>query len=277
MQTLKFLKRSIFGFFFIQILKTNSEFKLKILNLLLTLFVYQIKIEKYKSIYKIFDSKDEIFISNIFRLEKYFEGIRFRLNNLYEEYFLNQINFETGDKILDVGSNIGELAFYFSDKKVHYFAFEPSPYLNEALVCNLNLVSGSFLSYSTFDFPLSNQEKDTYYFLNDNFGDSSLENKKGYKKIKKTTKRLDQLIVERSKIKLLKIDAEGHELEVLEGSSLLLDNIEYIAVDAGFEKNNDTESTLAEVFNFLNFNNFKLVSDHMKRKTYLFKNKSIKN
>ena len=228
-------------------------------------------------IYKIFDSKDEIYISNIFRLEKYFDGIRFRLNNLHEEYFLNQINFEKGDTILDVGSNIGELAFYFSDKKVHYFAFEPSPYLNEALVCNLNLVSGSFLSYLIFDFPLSNQEKDTYYFLNDNFGDSSLENKKGYKKIEKTTKRLDQLIVERSKIKLLKIDAEGHELEVLQGSSLLLDNIEYIAVDAGFEKNNDTESTLAEVFNFLNFNNFKLVSDHRKRKTYLFKNKSIKN
>lgn len=34
---------------------------------------------------------------------------------------------------------------------------------------------------------------------------------------------------------------------------------------------------ISVLFNFLNFNNFKLVSDHRKRKTYLFKNKSIKN
>jgi FkbM family methyltransferase len=277
MNTLKFIKRSIFGFFFIQIAKINFGFKIKILNLLLALFLYQLKIEKDKSIYKIVDSKDEIYISNIYRLEKYFEGIRFRLDTLHDEYFLNQINFEEEDKIIDVGSNIGELAFYFCNKRVHFFAFEPSPSVNEALVYNLDMISSSFLSYSIFDFPLSDIGKETTYFLNDNFGDSSLENKKGSIEIKKTTKRLDQLITAKSKIKLLKIDAEGYELEVLKGSSLLLDYIEYIAVDAGFEKNNDSESTLAEVLKFLNSNNFKLISDHRNRKTYLFKNKCIKN
>jgi hypothetical protein len=60
-------------------------------------------------------------------------------------------------------------------------------------------------------------------------------------------------------------------LEVLQGSSGILEKIEYIAIDAGFEKGLQQDSTAPEVFTFLYQNNFVLV-DIGKNERYLFQN-----
>ena len=81
-------------------------------------------------------------------------------------------------------------------------------------------------------------------------------------------------------IKLLKIDAEGSELNVIIGAKNLLSNIEFISVDLGFE-NYDAEtkkyiSTLGPVVNYLFQNNFELLDTfRLTRKTYIFKNKKF--
>ena len=72
--------------------------------------------------------------------------------------------------------------------------------------------------------------------------------------------------------KLLKIDAEGHELEVLLGAKNTLSNIEYIAVDMGAEKGDKGENTVALVTNYLLSQNFGLVNFKENRTTGLFKN-----
>ena len=74
---------------------------------------------------------------------------------------------------------------------------------------------------------------------------------------------------------MLKIDAEGHELEVLKGSSSLLKNIKFISVDYGLEKGFNQDSTITEVTNFLFENNFYLYSANLERNVGLFKNKAI--
>ena len=72
---------------------------------------------------------------------------------------------------------------------------------------------------------------------------------------------------------MLKIDAEGHELEVLLGSKETLKKTEYICIDMGGEKGELKENTVSEVTNFLLDNNYKLINFNEHRVTGLFKNK----
>ena len=60
-------------------------------------------------------------------------------------------------------------------------------------------------------------------------------------------------------LKLLKLEAEGAEPEVIKGALNLLKNIEYIAADLGPERGFNQESTLKEVVNILLENNFEIV------------------
>ena len=76
-------------------------------------------------------------------------------------------------------------------------------------------------------------------------------------------------------IKLLKLEAEGYEPEVLMGSLKTLKNIQYISVDYGNERGVEQESTKVEVTNYLFNNNFELVADSKNRKIGLFQNRSF--
>ena len=68
------------------------------------------------------------------------------------------------------------------------------------------------------------------------------------KRLKTQTITLDSLTL--NKIKLLKIDAEGSEIEVLKGGINTLGKIEFIAVDMGPEKGLHSLNTVSEVTNF---------------------------
>ena len=74
------------------------------------------------------------------------------------------------------------------------------------------------------------------FYLNNNSGDSSLDNKSDNKIIVKT-KTLDFLLRDIKIIGLIKLEAEGHEPEVLEGSLEILKKTKYITVDVGPERN----------------------------------------
>ena len=76
-------------------------------------------------------------------------------------------------------------------------------------------------------------------------------------------------------MKLLKLEAEGAEPEVIRGSLNLLDNIEYIAADLGPERGFNKECTLKEVVNLLLENNFEIVEFKYPRVCLLFRNKKF--
>ena len=97
-------------------------------------------------------------------------------------------------------------------------------------------------------YSLSNKEEITNLYINSETGDSSLEffDTNQFEEVQ--TKKLDNFNFK--KIKLLKIDAEGHELEVLKGSVDTLKHIEFITVDMGAEKNDGNDNTVSSVVNF---------------------------
>ena len=89
-------------------------------------------------------------------------------------------------------------------------------------------------------------------------------------KIKVKTMKLDDFKIK--KIKLLKIDAEGYEPEVLSGSIETLKTTELVAVDFGPERGVDQNDTIIQVNNFLLDHGFKLTNFEINRITGLYKN-----
>ena len=77
------------------------------------------------------------------------------------------------------------------------------------------------------------------------------------------------------KIKLIKLEAEGFEPEILQGLKKYLNSVEYITVDCGFERGIKQESTIAECSNYLLKNNFKMINFGAPRMVTLFKNLDI--
>jgi hypothetical protein len=78
-----------------------------ILNIKSNYLLKATKIEN--NVYKLKQEDLELFFVHPSRLFKYKRGIRYRLNELKEKYFLSEIIFNDSDVIVDCGSNIGEL------------------------------------------------------------------------------------------------------------------------------------------------------------------------
>ena len=74
------------------------------------------------------------------------------------------------------------------------------------------------------------------------------------------------------RIKLIKLEAEGFEPEILQGLKKYLNYVEYITIDCGFERGVKQESTIAECANYLIKNNFKMIDFSLPRVVTLFKN-----
>ncbi len=252
--------------------------KLKVinfLNLLLFLFKKNIRIKKEGSFYLVYSESYKLYFYLLERLDIFLNGIEFRFKKLFNEYFLDLIDFEEGDIIVDCGAHLGEILYYFKDTKINYYAFEPSAKLCECIEKNIILNQNNFLSYKVVNKPLLDIEDKVTIYIRDETGDTSLEPDSFSKSSAVDSIRLDQYFKENTFIKLLKIDAEGFEYEVLKGAENLLSSIKFIAVDAGFEKSSNTLDTFSEVNKFLLSNGFNLENKNLVRHTYLYINSRI--
>ena len=93
------------------------------------------------------------------------------------------------------------------------------------------------------------------------------------KKIIIETTTLDKEIEKiQNKIKLIKVEAEGFEPEILQGLKKYLNYVEYITIDCGFERGIKQESTIAKCSNYLIKNNFEMIDFGKSRLVTLFKN-----
>jgi FkbM family methyltransferase len=194
-------------------------------------------------------------------------GIVRRTEILGVTYFLPLIDFKPGDVVVDCGANVGELKYYFleNDLAVEYIGIEPSPLeyrcLEENTAPSATYNVGLWDSDGTLDFYVSSQ-----------MADSSLIEPPDYDEvISVPTRRLDSLL-NHDAIKLLKLEAEGAEPEAIAGSEGLLDRIEYISADLGFERGIGQTSTLGAVTNFLLKRGFEIVANGKKRLTVLYRN-----
>ena len=111
-----------------------------------------------------------------------------------------------------------------------------------------------------------------------NGGDSSIIEINNYSKIISIeTMILSKIIREiNKKVKLIKLEAEGYEPEILEGLKNFIHNVEYITIDCGFERGVDQKSTLEDCSNYLIKKDFKMINFSNSRVVCLFKNCNLK-
>ncbi len=204
------------------------------------------------------------------RFEFYMQNIETRLEHLTFEYMLSQVEFYQNDVIIDCGANIGELYLSILNQSnnllLNYYGFEPVPNDFYTMARNTNNLVLEPLA-------LSSNDSEKKFFLRPNTADSSFEPTSGNRSINVKCVTIDQYFKDIKRIKLLKLEAEGYEFDVLTGAKKSLEKIKYITADLGFELSNNTESSFDDVNKFLLQNDFELI-DSTKRNTYLYKNKN---
>ena len=203
-------------------------------------------------------------------LGAYSKGFKKRKENLLGAYLIKNIEFKDDDIIIDIGANNGDFYLCF-DTKIKYYAYEPSPTVFSNLKYNIK-------NQNLYNLGVSNSESNNVeFYLSDEFGDSSILPINNYtKKITIETTTLDKEIDKiKKKIKLIKIEAEGFEPEILQGLKKNLNYVDYITIDCGFERGINQESTIAECSNYLIKNNFKMIDFNAPRIVTLFKNLDI--
>ena len=259
----------IFGKVTSLVINTNQP---KVICSFLNLFYKSTGKIKYENSFftKNYGDNKKIFYPNL-RFLRVARGVEFQFSKILDDYCLNELDFSSESLVVDCGANVGELFLSLKNNKdveVNYFAYEPDERSYLSLKKNISNHS------NIYKIALSDKSQERSLFLDTEGGDSSLENFGSSEKIKVNSKRLDEY--DYQDIYLLKIDAEGHELEVLRGSDQLLNKIKFISVDYGLEKGLEKRSTITEVTNFLFENNFILHKANVIRNTGLFINKDLK-
>jgi FkbM family methyltransferase len=203
-------------------------------------------------------------------LYAYGGGFKKRKYELLSTYLIKNLEFKDDDVVIDIGANNGDFYLCF-DKKIKYYAYEPSPVVFSNLEYNIK-------NQNLYNLGLSNSEDSKIdFYLKDEFGDSSILPINNYtKKISIETTTLDKEIDKiQQRIKLIKLEAEGFEPEILQGLKKHLNSVEYITIDCGFERGVKQESTIAECSNYLIKNNFKMINFGATRIVAQFKNLDI--
>jgi FkbM family methyltransferase len=211
------------------------------------------------------------------RLNYYKNGIIQRLEFLKKEYLGDvKIEFEENDIIVDCGSNIGEFICSLNLNESHrIFAFEPDPTEYGVLISNIG-------AYATvLNKALWNEDDKIKIYLANESGDSGIyQRRDSEESIEISACRLDSLISKTAPngvIRLIKIEAEGAEPEVLSGALGLLERTNFITVDVGPERGVDKESTLVPILNILCDHGFEMINFNPNRITCLFRNARFKH
>ena len=213
---------------------------------------------------------ERIFLARPERIELQSAGILRRQEFLFEEYTRGKVDLRPGDIVLDCGANIGEFAVASQRRGAIVHAFEPDPKEYRAL--QMNAADGIVCVNAA----LWKTETKLEFFLQNSTGDSSL-----FRPAPQVTSvsvdaiRLDDYLdrhLPNRTIRLLKLEAEGAEPEVLEGAEAALERIEFIAADVGPERGLEKATTLVDVVNALVERQFRLVSFNSERCTLVLGN-----
>ena len=205
------------------------------------------------------------------RCHLYSGGFTHRGRSIGKSYLLSNIAFNNLDVVIDCGANMGDLQLFFWDlgTAITYIGIEPNPIDFECLSEN-RLGSASLLNLA-----LWNEKGSLKFWVDSKSASSSLIEPPSFTEvITVDAVRLDQLALP-PRIKLLKVEGEGAEPEILFGCSGILHKVEFISVDVGPERGVDQTSTRNDVIDYLVENNFEIVEENpYHRKTILFKNKT---
>ena len=201
-------------------------------------------------------------------LIRYVNGINWQGRMMGKTYGFNKLNFESEDIIIDCGANFGDILLYFFNlnlRNIVYYGFEPGKLEFDAL--NKNIENPKITGF-VINKALGDKDGLQKFYYSPEEADSSLEKPINYSStFIVETLTLDNFIMKENlsnkRIKLLKLEAEGFEPEILLGAKNSLKNIEYICADLGPERGVAQNCTVAEVnvileragFSMQSFNN----------------------
>jgi len=183
----------------------------------------------------------------------YPEGLGRKKQSMKKKYCYSVFNIEPGDIVIDIGANVGEFTLMASQHAEKVFSFEPDPNCFYCLKKNTDNID----NIEIFEYGVSKANDSKSFYLSSEDADSSLIKPKIYtNKIEINTIRLDSWMKSKgiSKIDFLKVEAEGAELEVLEGLGDKIEFVQKVSVDGGAERYGKTTSN--EVDQYLQSNGF---------------------
>jgi len=209
------------------------------------------------------------------RVFRYRRGVDDRIRRLAKKYFVDRMTLNNGDVVVDCGANVGEIGLFAkAQADVRLIAIEPST--REAGACDANLFGGS---QDTHRIALWHSEGTQTFYDSNATGDSSLiapaQAHTSASTVRTTTltKLSSELGVER--IKLLKIEGEGAEPEILAGANDIMPNVDYCTVDCGPERGANQDHVIPQVCNNLIGAGFELLDVNLERQIFWFRNRSI--
>ncbi|MFM0208850.1 FkbM family methyltransferase [Paraburkholderia sediminicola] len=150
------------------------------------------------------------------------------LNGIYEakelETFFGWISKYKGvfnGTAIDIGANIGNHSLFFSDFFERVFSFEPASRTYKILSLNSDLVE----NITCFNVGISSSNREALLHVNqDNMGGSYVSTAPSTHTQNIKLQTLDSIVDTSEKIKLIKLDVEGHEYEALQGSEKTIKN-----------------------------------------------------
>lgn len=214
---------------------------------------------------------DMIIVARPPRLRYFRTGIVSREEQLIREYCLAKVPITEGDLVVDVGANIGEVSRLLARRNGAVpIAIEPDGREFTALQRNLLPFRGRALHEL-----LWSSVEDLRFFDDNDSGDSSIfAARDGLESEVRRTTTLDALLdsagYSDASFRLLKLEAEGAEPEILDGAAATLARTEFVAVDAGPERGLNKETTLVPVYERLRARGFKAIDVYAKRLVVLF-------
>lgn len=218
------------------------------------------------------DESNSIYLCRRGRHNRYKSGVLNGVNSLAKDYHLYKISIQKDGLLIDCGANIGELGLWASQQGLAYLAFEPEAL--EARCCDLNNFSGAA---ETIQKALWKENTKLEFFTKPTTADSSIFDmgQADEKKVIDAVNLDDTAQLSQKEYKgsvIFKLEAEGAEPEVLEGASKSLKDIDYVAVDCGYERGVDKNHTFVETNTFLHDHGFRLQNAAFRRVTALYKN-----
>jgi FkbM family methyltransferase len=177
------------------------------------------------------------------------------------------IPFSAGDLVVDCGASMGDLENYLrqNEPDVSYIGFEANP--NDFICFQRNVGPERARNIG-----LWNEVGSIPFYVNDSFASSSFIQPPEFTEIVNITASTLSAEFPSRRIRLLKLEAEGAEPEVLAGAIDVLENIDFITADVGPERGVSEEETRDFVVNFLLNAGFELIQEKSGyRKIVLFK------
>lgn len=183
--------------------------------------------------------------------------------------------------VIDVGANSGDLILALPEETSEYIAFEPIHEEWRALEKNC----GTRGFREPFCIAASNSDSDIEIYVSTQGGDSSvIQPANGFSE-KRTVaaSKLDSVLSSKkfhkefTVVDLLKIEAEGFEPEVLEGSIQTLKICRWVVIDGGPERGLESRTTIEICANMLMDMSFELVALNIKSRpgVGIFKNAQL--